>query len=115
MPDPDDVNRANTWNARYMLHATAHWQKTVHGYSGLLPKAHEDLFAAMWKFPNQNAIDRLATFGVTFIVVHEDFSQAAQRAKTDADMAPFQPWLTLVHEETDGRVYALHRPQNHQP
>lgn len=110
MPDPDDVNLANTLNARYMLHATAHWQQTVHGYSGLLPKAHEDLYAALWKFPSQDAITRLLSFNVTYVVVHEDFSSAAQRAKTDAALLPFAAWLTLVHEAADGRVYALHRP-----
>ena len=34
-----------TWSARYhsnyMLHSMAHWQKTVHGYSGIQPALHD--------------------------------------------------------------------------
>ena len=111
MPDPENVGLSNALNATYMLHSTAHWQKTVNGWSGILPGGHQDLFIALWKFPNQPAIDQLTAFGVDFVVIHEDFTLADQRKKTDADMVPFQARLTLVHEEADGRVYALHRPK----
>ena len=30
----------------FMLHSMAHWQKTVHGYSGLRPPLHYELFRA---------------------------------------------------------------------
>lgn len=112
LPDPENVGTANYLNATYILHSTAHWQKTVNGWSGLLPPEHQDLFASLWKFPNTDSLDRLDTFGVNFVVIHENFSEPAQRAKTDADVAPFQARLTLVHEEADGRVYALHRPRS---
>jgi len=116
MPDPDNVDAANARNARFMLHSTAHWQKTVHGFSGLLPKQHEALYAALYHFPDDNSLRQLDALGVTLVVVHEDFTTDTQRAQTTATIAPFSAWLTFVHEEADGRVYALHRPgTTHQP
>src|SRR6185295_20401989 len=38
VPLPSYGSGGNAWERRqteFMLHATAHWQKTVHGYSGL--------------------------------------------------------------------------------
>ena len=110
MPDPDNVDAANARKARFMLHSSAHWQKTVHGFSGILPKQHEALFAALYHFPDDNSLRQLTDFGVTLVVVHEDFTTDTQRAQTTATIAPFSAWLTFVHEEADGRVYALHRP-----
>lgn len=110
LPDPENEGLASALNAAYMVHSTAHWQKTVNGWSGLLPPEHEALFAALWKFPDQTSLDQLDAFGVNYVVVHANFADAAQRAKTDAEVAPFQARLSFVHEEADGRVYALHRP-----
>lgn len=110
MPDPDNVDAANGRNARFMLHSAAHFQKTVHGFSGLLPKPHEALYAAMFHFPDEHSIQLLLDFGVTYVVIHEDFTTDAQRAATTQSLTPFAAWLTFVHEEADGRVYALHRP-----
>ena len=112
MPDPDNVDAANGRNARFMLHSAAHFQKTVHGFSGMLPKPHEALYAAMYHFPDENSLRQLLDFGVTLVVIHEDFTTDAQRAETTKTITPFAAWLTFLHEEPDGRVYALHRP-NH--
>lgn len=110
LPDPENVGLANALNAAYIVHSTAHWQKTVNGWSGLLPPEHQDLFAALWKFPDTTSLDQLDRFGVTYVVVHAQFTDAQQRAQTDAEVVPFASRMTLVHEEADGRVYALHRP-----
>lgn len=109
MAEPEDYGGANALNARYMLHSTAHWQKTVNGYSGLLPHAHQELFASMWQFPNADALSRMRAFGVTMVVVHDDFTVNETRSATDARMAPFADRLELLHEEADGRVYRLRR------
>lgn len=111
MPNPDNIDAANTRNARFMLHTMAHWQKTVHGFSGLLPKQHEALYASLYTFPDANSLKQLSDFGVTVIVMHDDFTTDRQRAETDAMMAPAADQLTLLHEEADGRVYAF-RPRH---
>ena len=56
----------------YMLHSTAHWQKTVHGYSGWRTLFHEKLFAEMDAFPDDVSIASLNALGVTYVVVHTD-------------------------------------------
>lgn len=107
LSDPEDFGAQNALNAQYMLHSTAHWQKTVNGYSGLLPDGHQELFASMWKFPNASAIDHMTQFGVTMVVLHDDFASQEKRSATDAAMAPFADRLELLKEMPDGRVYRL--------
>src|SRR5262249_6364280 len=36
----------------YMIHSTAHWQKTVHGYSGWRTDFHKELYEKMETFPD---------------------------------------------------------------
>src|SRR5207248_6025492 len=57
----------------YMIHSTAHWQKTVHGYSGWRATMHWQLYSEMQSFPDETSIARLADLGVTYVVVHTDF------------------------------------------
>jgi hypothetical protein len=113
MPDPDNVDMQNTRNARFMLHSSAHWQKTIHGFSGLLPPTHEALYGALYHFPDDRSLNLLADFNVTYVIVHENFTDPKQQAATTEQLAPFATWLTFVHEEADGRVYALHRPKTY--
>ncbi len=109
MPNPDNVDGQNARNARFMRHSIAHFQKTVHGFSGILPKAHEQLFGALYSFPNDDSLQRLRAFGVTYVVWHDDFTDPKVRAETDATMAPWAGRIQFVHEEADGRVYRLVR------
>lgn len=109
MPNPDNVDGANARNARFMLHSTAHFQKTVHGFSGILPKEHEALFGALYRFPDDDSLRRLRAFDVTYVVWHDDFTDPKVKAETDGIMAPFAGRIQFVHEEADGRVYRLVR------
>ena len=34
------------YHSNYMLHSMAHWQKTVHGFSGIRPALHDELYSA---------------------------------------------------------------------
>src|SRR5262249_39624883 len=44
----------------FMLHSTAHWQKTIHGYSGIRPALHAVLYSELSTFPNEEVLSRLA-------------------------------------------------------
>ncbi len=94
----------------YMLHSTAHWQKTVHGYSGLQPALHAELYTELVDFPDENSLIGLTSLGVTYVVVHGDLYPPGERPQVDARLARYHAWLTL--ERTDGpdRVYSLRRP-----
>jgi hypothetical protein len=89
-----------------MLHATAHWQKTVHGYSGMRRPLHSRLYQELTAFPDALSIASLRELGVTYVVVHTDAYaddhwrrvEARLRASTD---------LRLEHVEGAGRVYSI--------
>ena len=51
------------YQTMYMLHSMAHWQKTVHGYSGMRPRLHDELYAAMRSFPDDLSLIRLGNSG----------------------------------------------------
>jgi hypothetical protein len=88
-----------------MLHSTAHWQKTIHGYSGIRQRFHDQLYLELTAFPDETSIGDLRSVGVTHIVVHTDaypgnWPEIAERiART--------PALKLEHVEGAGRVYSL--------
>jgi hypothetical protein len=91
----------------YMLHATAHWQKTVHGYSGLRPPLHAELFRYLRVFPDEETIGRLKTLGVDYVVVHADLYPAGAWPEVEERLEQFAGVLRLEHIEGSGRVYAL--------
>ncbi len=105
--DPDDFSGQNDRNATYMLHSMAHWQKTVHGFSGVLPDDHHHLYRAMAAFPSDDALDRMRKLGVTYVVFHADMKDPEERGWVDGLFAPFAHSLLLVREEADGRAYLL--------
>lgn len=92
----------------YMLHSMAHWQKTVHGYSGLVPESSDELYQALAHFPDGRSLRLLSAIGVRYIVVHPaaypDGAWPAAERQIGACAR-----LTLEHAEADGRVYSLHR------
>ena len=91
---------------RSMLHAMAHWQKTVHGYSGLEPPRHMELYAAMRAFPDAASIERLRAFGVTYVVVHIDRYPPERWTEVDSQLSG-HPALEQVFQEQRSRVYRL--------
>jgi hypothetical protein len=90
-----------------MLHSTAHWQKTVMGYSSIRPLVHEQLFEELNRFPDAASVQRLQDLGVDYVVVHtEDY------AYENKDWQQIEPrfaqfGLRFVHAEGAGRVYAM--------
>ena len=94
----------------YMLHSMAHWQKTIHGYSGVQAALHDELYRRLRDFPDEAGLQSLAGLGVTYIVVHTEMYDRDEWAATEQRLSQFQQWLTLEHEEDGGRVYSLRRP-----
>ena len=108
LPNPADVNAWERRETAFMLHATAHWQKTVHGYSGFRPTLHERLFAALRTFPDEASIRGLTDISVTYVVVHTDLYAPDEWKRIEAEIANV-PALKLEHVEGAGRVYSLPR------
>ncbi len=67
------VTRSERDHSNYMLHSMAHWQKTVHGYSGIRPALHEELYDELRTFPSEDSVRHLAQLGVTYVVVHSSW------------------------------------------
>jgi hypothetical protein len=94
----------------YMLHSMAHWQKTVHGFSGVDPPDHMALYAAMRAFPSTDSLERMRAFGVTYVVVHVD-RYAPERWETVAARLPaLSGDLEPMFQDLRSRVYRL-RPR----
>ena len=94
----------------YMIHSTAHWQKTVHGYSGWRTELHRQLFLEMQLFPDEKSIADLSGLGVTYIVVHTDSYPPGEWGRVEQRLRAFSSRLRLEHSEGAGRVYSLLRP-----
>jgi len=108
LPDYRRAGLFNKFQSTYMLHSTAHWQKTVHGWSGLMPMSHLDLFDAMSRFPDAESVRALEAFHVTYIVVHSAMYPEGEWPVVERQLQGLSQRLTLLHADPSGRVYALH-------
>jgi len=103
-----------TWSARYhsnyMLHSMAHWQKTVHGYSGIRPVLHEQLYEQLKGFPSEDSVRHLAQLGVTYVIVHGSWFRPEERSVVEQRLPAFGSWLKLEYTDADSRVYSIHWP-----
>ena len=110
LPDPANPGEFERRQTAYMMHATAHWQKTVHGYSGFRAPVHELIFQNLREFPTDEGLRRLALLGVSRVVVHTDLYEPGEWPAVEARIGRFADWLRLEHAEGAGRVYSLHPP-----
>lgn len=101
------VYPSERYQTAYMLHSMAHWQKTVHGYSGMRPPLHEVLFRQMRRFPDEASIAHLLQLGVNYIVVHPDMYVPEEWKAVEMRLAEPDRRLTLKYSGPGGRVYAL--------
>ena len=90
----------------YMLHSMAHWQKTVHGFSGFDPPRHMALYDSMRGFPDEESLDAMRGFGVTHVIVHIDRFDEGQWEPVAAALETADG-LELVFQEARSRVYRL--------
>ena len=97
------------YQTAYMLHAMSHWQRTVHGYSGMRPPLHEQLFRQLSRFPDDESLAALAQINVTYIVVHIDEYQPGEWPAVRDRLDRYAEWLTLEYQDRGARVYSLGR------
>ena len=93
-----------------MLHSTEHWQKTVHGWSGLQPPAHLALYDRLTRFPDDDSLRALAEIHVDYLVVHTDLYPPGEWEHVERRLAAYQGRMELRHVDGAGRVYALTTP-----
>jgi hypothetical protein len=96
--------------ATYMLHSTAHWQRTVHGHSGFQPPFHDQLYAQLTNFPDEVCLRMLAETGVTYVVVHTELYGPGGWEVVRDRIDRAREWLRLEHIAGSGRVYSLRSP-----
>jgi hypothetical protein len=108
--DPESSQATEIRHTTYMLHSTAHWQKTVHGYSGMRPALHEELYAQLLRFPDEPSLRALARLGVARVVVHSELYPPGEWAAVRDRIERASAWLTLEAVSGSGRVYALRTP-----
>ena len=106
VPSPGNLGALERSQTRAMLHATAHWQKTVHGYSGLRRPLHHQMYLELTEFPDGRSIDALREVGVTFVVVHSEHYDVNRWRHIEPRLAQSKD-LRLVHTIGTGRVYAI--------
>lgn len=91
----------------YMVHSMAHWQKTVHGHSGLRTPLHVALYAKLRRFPTDESLEALRQLGVTHLVVHREMYEPDDWARLESELPAFAPYLHPVFDDGTDRVYAL--------
>ena len=103
------VSGAMRDHSTYMLHSMAHWQPTVHGFSGFDPPGHMQLYRLMRQFPDAECLSAMRGFGVTHVVVHIDRYQPERWDEVSRRLEN-APELELVFQEMKSRVYRLTAP-----
>ena len=106
VPSPGNWGAYERMNSNAMLHATAHWQKTIHGYSSMRRPLHNRVYVELTAFPDRRSVDNLRELGVNYVVVHTDYYRGDQWRQVESRLPAF-PELELVHTDGPGRVYAL--------
>jgi hypothetical protein len=107
VPDPANAGAFERRQTEFMLHSTAHWHKTVHGYSGIRPPQHDRLYEQMRTFPDEASLRSLARFGVTHIVVHTELYLPGAWATVEEQIRQHRHQLALRHVAGTGQVYEL--------
>ncbi len=92
-----------------MLHATTHWQKTIHGYSGIQPAQSARVFDELNTFPDDRSIATLRDIGVTVVVVHRPRYPVDRWPDVESRLNR-TAGLRFVHAEPDGAIYAIAPP-----
>ena len=104
------VQMLDRYQTAYMLHSRAHWQRTIHGYSGMRPELHERLFRLLGRFPDTDSIDTLENLGVKYVVVHIDqYYEPGEWPAVEKRLAEYSSRLTLEYQDRTARVYSLRR------
>jgi hypothetical protein len=103
--------RANDrWHTTYMLHSMVHWQKTVHGHSGIRAPLHDELYGQLREFPDDEGVANLLRLGVNYLVVHTDGYEPAEWADVERRLTAYRDVLVLEVVDGAGRIYSVRPP-----
>ena len=108
--DPTNAGAFERRQTEYMLHSTAHWRKTVHGYSGIRPPANEQLYLELRNFPDKRSLAALARFDVSHLVVHTGLYPPGEWDVVRERIVETGARLRLKFSSGQDRVYELVSP-----
>lgn len=106
IPSVGDLGAYERHQTTAMLRTTAHWQRTIHGYSGIRRPLHEMLYEQLTRFPDPQSLALLREVGVTHVVVHTQ-QYPADRRPNVVSRLDHTPAVQLVYGEGPTRVYML--------
>jgi hypothetical protein len=104
------TNTHERLQSTYMLHSTAHWQRTVNGHSGVRTTLHYDLYDRLSRFPDDESLAALLGLGVTYVVVHPGLYWPGEWPGIAARLDRYADRLALVYRDRQDRVYRLRQP-----
>lgn len=105
-PSSRQSGRFERHQTRAMLHSTAHWQKTIHGYSGIRSPKLDQATIALTQFPDEDSLKALHDLGVTYVVVHSELYSPEEWTTMEGRLASGSQ-LQLVRIEGSGQAYRL--------
>jgi hypothetical protein len=74
MPRPDELPGPDAY---YSYMSTFHWSPLLNGYSGFYPSSYLRRLVDVRRFPDARSIEVLRRAGVTYVIVHLSFYEAA--------------------------------------
>jgi hypothetical protein len=107
LPDPLQAGPFERRQTMYMLHSMGHWQRTVHGYSGIRAPLHDRLYALLRGFPDAASLDELARLDIRYVVVHTELYPPGEWEQVSARIDGHGSRLRLEHVAGPGRIYSL--------
>jgi hypothetical protein len=107
LPDPLQAGPFERRQTMYMLHSMGHWQKTVHGYSGIRAPLHDRLYVLLRNFPDEASLDELTRLDVRYVVVHTELYPPGEWEQVAARIDRHGARLQLEHVAGTGRVYSM--------
>ena len=111
VPTTDPDGETWRWEQRqaiYMLHSMAHWQRTIHAFSGTRPELLDDTINLLGRFPDEKSVRRLEFLGIKYLIVHTDYYEPGQWEKVEKQIEAFGDRLRLEKVVGAGRVYSVH-------
>ena len=89
VPSPGNWGAHERMHVESMLHATAHWQKTIHGYSSLRRPLHTRVYVELTAFPDERSVANLQELGVNYVIVHTDKYTGDRWREVESQLARF--------------------------
>jgi hypothetical protein len=108
IPSVGDLGAYERHQTTAMLHTTAHWRHTLHGYSGIRRPLHEMLYEQLTAFPSPQSVALLLEMGVTHVLVHTDRYPGERWREVEAQLDRTAA-LRLARRDGPARVYTFVR------